>query len=281
MSNKDINIDKLDFKTIEHEKVPFTLIHTKVIQTITDHFAGFIWVYLHSLPSNWKINKTHLQNHFDIGENKLKKHMAYLSKTNLIEYVQKRSASGQTGDLTIRVLNGINFNPQGNKAGGIKFIPPVITAGMVIRPAADGTCGFYPPTNTIDITNDNKENTNTPSAVSVLNSREYPDTLYGQVSDSKLPQVFESNPFHIPDDLLQDWIIIRKQKRQAITVTAWSGLNKELAKCYEKGIDVVEAFEEMVNRGWSTLKTDWIEQKKSHFDNNSTAWAKGIEKDLF
>lgn len=276
MNNKNINIDKLDFETIEHEKVPYTLISTSVIQTIDDHFAGFIWVYLHSLPSDWKINKIHLQKHFNIGSDKLKKHMAYLNKHRLIEYLQKRLPDGSMGESTIRVLNGLEFT------GGVKTTPPGITAGVKNRPPVKPPTGFYPPlTKTIDITNNNKENTNTPAAVCVQNSREYPDTLYGQLTESKLPEVFESNPFDIPDDLLSDWVIIRKKKRQAITVTAWNGLNKELAKCYEKGIDAVEAFEEMVNRGWSTLKTDWIEQKKSHFDNHSTAWAKGIEKDLF
>lgn len=153
-----MNIEKLDFETIEHEKVPFTMIHTKVIQMITDHFAGFIWVYLHSLPSNWKINKTHLKSHFNIGEDKLKKHLAYLHRTKLISYHRRREKDGTLSKITIRVLNGLNFDKNAKEKNNIKPICTSGTTGVKNHPVVNHTSGFYPPyTKTIeDLTNNNE-----------------------------------------------------------------------------------------------------------------------------
>lgn len=266
-----MNIDKLDFETVQHEKVPFTLIHNKVIQTITDHFAGFIWVYLHTLPSDWKINKAHLLKHFNIGEDKLKKHMAYLNKTNLIEYVRTRSQEGMLSSITIRVLNGMTFDPNPKKTTGVKTTPMVLTTGVKNHPVVDHTSGFYPPlTNTIeDLTNTN-----------IITNGIVNKNPSMQISD-----VLQCNPFEISEAMLSDWLAIRKASRAIVTATAWDKLNKELQKCIELGINTHEAFETMVANGWRTLKADWIQtkskNKKSHFDNQSTAWAIDIEKDLF
>ncbi len=126
------NIQKLDFYTVEHEEIPYTLVHTKVIQSITNHFAGFIWVYLQSLPSNWKVNKSQLKKHFNIGEDKLKEHMSYLNKHKLIEYVRKRDEKGRLAELSIRVLNGTSF------------IIEQSTTGVNYHPVVHHTSGFSP-----------------------------------------------------------------------------------------------------------------------------------------
>ena len=114
-----MSIQKLDFEKITREKVPFTMILTKVIQKIDDHFAGFIWVYLSSLPPDWDVNKQHLMNHFGIAEQKLKKHMAYLCKHKLIEYIRIRREDGTLGPVTINVLCGNDFE----SSTGMKIHP--------------------------------------------------------------------------------------------------------------------------------------------------------------
>lgn len=100
-----------------------------------------------------------------------------------------------------------------------------------------------------------------------------------------LGDVLDCNPFNIKKSLLSDWIDIRKSRRAIVTATAWDCLNRELDKCEKLGISPQEAFETMVINGWTSLKADWIKtrikNKKSHFDHESTEWAKGIEEDLF
>ncbi len=94
--------------------------------------------------------------------------------------------------------------------------------------------------------------------------------------------ILKDNPFHIPEEIIQDWITTRKQKRAAITKTAWNKINKELAKCD----DPLAAFEEMVAAGWQSFKADWVKKtpspsRKTSYDHESTKWAEGIEQDMF
>ena len=137
-----MSIEKLDFETIEHENIPYILIHRQVIQEISDPFAGFIWVYLHSLPSDWKISKAQLKKHFAIGDDKLKKHLAHLNKVNLIEYVRQRNEKGELVKISIRVLDGTKFN---NQASGVKTTPVVPSTGVKTHPLDNPPGGFYPP----------------------------------------------------------------------------------------------------------------------------------------
>jgi len=110
LEEKTKNIEKLDFDTLEIEKVPYTLICNKVIQNISNHFAGFIWVFLQTLPPNWNVNKKHIMNHFGISERTYQRHMSFLSASNLISYERYRLKNGTLGPVTLKVLNGTKFN---------------------------------------------------------------------------------------------------------------------------------------------------------------------------
>src|SRR5690606_33680577 len=43
-----------------------------------------------------------------------------------------------------------------------------------------------------------------------------------------LANMLAENPHAIPDQLLKDWITLRKQKRAALSATVWTALNAEL-----------------------------------------------------
>lgn len=90
----------------------------------------------------------------------------------------------------------------------------------------------------------------------------------------------ENNPYNLPMDLIQEWISHRKSKRLPVTPRVLKSWNKELAKCAKP----MEAFEFAVNAGWQGFKADWINKdnpKTPIYDDTSTAWAEGIEDDLF
>ena len=120
-------------------------------------------------------------------------------------------------------------------------------------------------------------------APEALSSQEYPETLYPlpkperpENSDKtiSLEKIQYDNPHSIPPDLIQEWQQIRKAKRAPITLTAWNRLNKELAKFSGNKI---EAFEEMVSRGWSTFKCDWMisavkKPNSRQINYNATNW---------
>lgn len=127
------------------ESVPFTQVSTKVIQEITNLEAGFVWVYLLTLPPDWQVVKVHLKNHFGIGELKLKRIFAYLNEHKLIEYTRQRLSNGQLGAVDVRILNGTRFKN-----------PVVQTTGIENHPVVNHTYGFQATTKEIN----NKLNTN-------------------------------------------------------------------------------------------------------------------------
>lgn len=130
-------------------------------------------------------------------------------------------------------------------------------------------------------TTSNKRNKNT------ITPNQYQETLYplttsksSKLSNTALEQ---TNPHQIPAQMIQDWVETRKAKKSPVTPTVWNRLNKELSKCPNP----IEAFEEMVCRGWLSFKSEWL-QKGSHlaseqpfFDNKSTSWIDKLEQDVF
>lgn len=129
-----MSIEKVDFQKVVKEQIPYTLVYTKVIQHIHDPLALAMWVYLLSLPSEWNINKTQLKKHFKIGDDRLKRTLAFLSKTNLIEYVRMRNAQGVLGICAINVLCG-------NKFVNIQEDIECATTGVKATPVENHTCG--------------------------------------------------------------------------------------------------------------------------------------------
>lgn len=117
---------------IEREAVPFTMVNTNVIKNLKNAEAGFVWIYLLSHTENWRVIKSHLKNHFDIGDNKLKQIFAYLANHRLIEYIQTTNEKGQFGKSDIRILNGDRF---------LNETYDDLTAGSISAPPVFRTCG--------------------------------------------------------------------------------------------------------------------------------------------
>lgn len=93
-----------------------------------------------------------------------------------------------------------------------------------------------------------------------------------------LEYILSNNIFQIPEQMISDWLINRKQKRAAVTQTVWNKLVKELRKCEEQGINPIEAFETMVTHGWNAIKPEWIinaTNKKHHISNNDMNYTLG------
>ncbi|EIK96080.1 phage replication protein O [Pseudomonas sp. M47T1] len=72
-------------------------------------------------------------------------------------------------------------------------------------------------------------------------------------------QMLANNPNAIPEQILVDWLALRKTKRAAVSETVWDSLNAELVKCQaEFGIDVQTAMSEALAAGWQGFKAVWI-----------------------
>lgn len=102
-----MSIEKIDlFESITHEKIPYTQLYTKVLQTIKNTDSLAIWVYLSSLPPEWRVCKAQIKKHFKIGDDKIKQVFSCLKKSNLIEYITKKNDSGKIESVSIKILNG-------------------------------------------------------------------------------------------------------------------------------------------------------------------------------
>lgn len=73
-----------------------------------------------------------------------------------------------------------------------------------------------------------------------------------------LTHLLADNPHQVPDQLLADWLALRKAKRAAVTETVWTTVNAELAKCAEAGITASAAITEALAAGWQGFKADWV-----------------------
>lgn len=138
-----MSIEKLDFQKATKEQIPYTLISTKVIQSIKDPVAGFIWIYLASLPPDWLVNKEQVMAKFHIGDNRLKVIFSYLHRAGLIQYKRDRFDDGKLGVVIVHVLCGDQFKPDEPYilSTGMKTIPVDKTTGMKTRRVENQTCG--------------------------------------------------------------------------------------------------------------------------------------------
>ncbi len=120
---------------VEGEAIPYLQANRHVVQNISNAECLGVWVYLLTLPRDWKVIKEHVQKHFHIGQDKLKRIFAYLKRVRLLEYVQERRADGTVGTTKIIVLNGSKFND------GTNDLSTEITAGVKTTPPENHTCG--------------------------------------------------------------------------------------------------------------------------------------------
>lgn len=73
-----------------------------------------------------------------------------------------------------------------------------------------------------------------------------------------LSQLLADNPHQVPEQLLSDWLAQRKAKKAAVTLTVWSTVNAELAKCADAGISASTAITEALSAGWQGFKASWV-----------------------
>lgn len=124
-----MSVEKFNSKTtVSHELIPYTQINRKVIQKIDNMQAGFVWVYLLSMPPDWVVIKTQIKKHFKMGNDKLKKIFAYLTAHGLIRTEPvKDPNTNRIMHWNITVLNGSEFiekpDKPGRKATGSKIHP--------------------------------------------------------------------------------------------------------------------------------------------------------------
>lgn len=130
------------------------------------------------------------------------------------------------------------------------------------------------------------EGSNLPTKSDYRKNQTKNESFLSKKAQYDIKDILENNIYQIPEQIIQDWITTRKQKRAPVTQTAWNKINKELAKCQEKGIDPVEAFETMVASGWQSMKVEYFDNqknlsRKSGVNNSDTSWGDEVFKPFY
>jgi uncharacterized protein YdaU (DUF1376 family) len=73
--------------------------------------------------------------------------------------------------------------------------------------------------------------------------------------DARASLVSEDN---VPDDLADEWLAFRKQRRAPVTATVLEVLRREARKA---GWTVIDVLRESLVRGWTGFKAEWVEAK--------------------
>lgn len=115
VSSQKTNINKLNPKKFQHEKIPYTIIANKVIENCTNPSAMQIWLYLQTKIETWIPNKYEIMKRFNLSERSYDRYMSYLCKSNLIKFEQERLENGTFGTATMIVLNGTDFDESHKK----------------------------------------------------------------------------------------------------------------------------------------------------------------------
>lgn len=271
---KIINIQKLkptEINSFSKENLPFTQICNTVINECQNPVAGFIWIYLQSKCETWKPCKWEIMKRFDISESTYKRHMKYLTATNLIETHPIRNNKGQIIDWRIIVLNGLKFNPKADNYNGVAHTVHVnqsVKNDTVENPSPDKGSYQNAKYDTLDIhqkVKNTRGSTFDPTYKERLTSlenkeKEPPISPKGDCGDFSFSKMIEDNPFNLPIEMIEDWMKVRKAKKAKMTPTAWKATNRVLGELRDAGLNPLECFETVVASGWQGIKFSYFEK---------------------
>jgi len=237
--NKVVSIQKFQPKQTHEftkEEMPFTLVCNKVINECQNPVAGFIWIYLQSKPVTWKPCKWEIMKRFDISESTYKRHMKYLTATNLIETYMIRNEHGHIVDWRILVLNGSRFNPSMDDYKGTSYVVHVnqkVKSDTLDEAAPDKGFNQKVKSDTLDF-NQKVKNT-TPGSF---------DPTYKE----RLTSLAKKDLTHTQEDffLEQNLFIDSEQQRKAIVMRKLC-LNDEKSKAKHASLQTDKTFVEVLD----------------------------------
>ena len=282
-----MSIEKSTPNYLKQEELSYTVLINETINLIKDGFALGIYTYLSSKPAGWNICKKELMNHFDVGRDFINARFKYLQSLNLLQITAVKDKSGKIKYWETLLKRRTNIqNTEKPYCGETRILKNQILAepdsgesapinkrnnkkekndiNPFVFPQEGET--FTSPENG---TGKNNINQVTKEKSSLDPTYEYPDTLYPkpeisrhskqkQPLSSKLSNFEMENPYEIPVQMIMDWKVSRDKKKKPVTKTAWNKILKELEKCKIQGINPIDAFEEMVCQGWTSLKSEYF-----------------------
>ncbi|MFT0866021.1 replication protein [Pseudomonas sp. CAM1A] len=84
-------------------------------------------------------------------------------------------------------------------------------------------------------------------------------------ADRKAPfgksAMLADNPHGLDEELIADYLAVRKAAKAPVTARIWSGLNAKLEQCKAFGIQPAQALSVAVENGWRGFEVDWVTKR--------------------
>jgi len=101
-------------------------------------------------------------------------------------------------------------------------------------------------------------------------------SYYGGVLVDSL---LSKNPYSMPEQLLNDFRVMREAQRKPITVTCWQQMLKQMQILADKGFDPIACFAHYVAAGWASFDHEYFlrnAKKKDELNFDSMDWGHNL-----
>lgn len=95
-----------------------------------------------------------------------------------------------------------------------------------------------------------------------------------KVTSLSLEDIKNSNPFHIPEEHLLEWLGYRKKP---VTARVWSAMNESLLTLSSKGIFPEEAFTTMLRKQWGDIEERYFIKDIEYKNKKRSAYKNTVE----
>jgi hypothetical protein len=247
--------------TFKKEKLGATILLTETLQAIRCPSSLGVYCYLSSKPDDWKINVKELCSHFNKNKDTIRKYLNYLMSINALVKTVSRS-SGKFSSFNYELKLSVNTDPcepLPKKAAPVKPLPKKPAPVKAVTYKAENK-------QSIESNNNNyNDYRNDELSQYDRDEREQSKQVAIASTDKKqnkkeryLSIVLNNNDYNLPKHLIDDWLVIRENKKSTMTVTAMKGLNRELGICVDQGLNPVDCFQRAVENSWVGLKASWF-----------------------
>jgi hypothetical protein len=85
-----------------------------------------------------------------------------------------------------------------------------------------------------------------------------------KVSSSEKEIILANNPHNLPEDKINDYLLMRKKQRKPVTKTGWQETTDNLTEIWEKAkVPPAKALARMIEAGWSRLDISFFQDKEA------------------
>lgn len=227
---------------IRRQRATWTTVDNRIIgdRRLSMKAMGLL-VFMLSKPNNWEFSQEAMGQWFGEGREAMRSVMRSLGEAGYIKREVVRGPGGQLRTLTIvseEPDTGFPTPADPAPAEPTSAEPPAGQAVTLVKTDAVKT----DPVKT-------EEEDKAPAGPALPRAPAgYQEALQFLVGEG------------VPAQCAVDWLRVRAKRRAPFTDTAWSGLQREAKAA---GLEVADAVQLCAERGWQSLKAEWVKGTKS------------------